>query len=229
MERFVTFLGHPFEYYLTKADGSLPKTATLISDDFHEHWWKHPDFEDSRTAAKAHLKGRDSCLKYEIAKYISGKKYTHGVEPLLDQEIALLKKSMVDGIITTNWDLFLESVFPDFRVFVGQESVLFSNPQGIAEIYKIHGCVTAPSSLVLTDADYENFARKNPYLAAKLLTAFVEHPVVFLGYSLSDPNILAILGSLASCLSVEGIDKLKNRLIVVQWDAAVTDLEITST
>lgn len=229
LERFVVPLPHPFEYYLTKADGSLPKTAGLIADDFHEQWWKLPEFEDSRAAATAQLKGRDSCLKYEIAKYISGKKYTHGIDPLLDQEIALLKKSMVDGILTTNWDLFLESVFPDFRVFVGQESVLFSNPQGIAEIYKIHGCVSQPASLVLTDVDYQGFAKKNPYLAAKLLTAFVEHPVVFLGYSLSDPNILDILSSLTACLSVTGIEKLKDRLVVVQWDTSAKEVEITGT
>jgi hypothetical protein len=229
LQRFTVSLGHPFDYYFTKADGRLPGAASLIADDFHEHWWKHPDFEESRANAKPHLRGRDSCLKYEIARYISGKKYTHGLDPLLDQEITLLKKSMVDGIITTNWDLFLESVFPDFRVFVGQESVLFSNPQGIAEIYKIHGCVTEPLSLVLTEADYEDFSKKNPYLAAKLLAAFVEHPVIFLGYSLSDPNILAILGSLASCLSVEGMGKLKDRLIVVQWEASAKELTITNT
>jgi hypothetical protein len=42
--------------------------------------------------------------------------------------------------------------------------------------------------------------------------------VVFLGYSLSDPNILQILASIVQCLDNKNIGKLKNRLIFVEWD-----------
>ncbi|MGO9789150.1 MAG: SIR2 family NAD-dependent protein deacylase [Solirubrobacteraceae bacterium] len=100
---------------------------------------------------------------------------------------------MIDGVITTNFDPLLEMLFPQFRVFVGQEELLFEDLMSVGEIYKIQGSHEEPDSLVLTKEDYERFGRENPVLAAKLMTVFVEHPVVFLGYSLSDPNVAAIL------------------------------------
>jgi hypothetical protein len=51
-----------------------------------------------------------------------------------------------------------------------------------------------------------------------LLTAFVEHQVIFLGYSLSDPHVINIIYSIAACLTDEHMSKLKNRLVFVEWD-----------
>jgi hypothetical protein len=133
-----------------------------------------------------------------------------------DLEIEALKNVVIEGIITTNWDTLLEQVFPDqFQKYIGQKELLFSTTQEVGEIYKIHGCCTDPDSLVLTDSDYRNFHKNNPYLAAKLLTIFIEHPVIFIGYSMSDENIQEILTSI-TCLSREHLDKLQDRLIFLQ-------------
>ena len=148
----------------------------------------------------------------------------------LAAEIDLLRGAIVDGVITTNFDPLLEHVFPDFRVFVGQERLLFGGVFGVGEIYKIHGSHEEPDSLVLTTADYERFHERNPYLAAKLMTIFVEHPIVFLGYSLSDPNVGAILHSIMDCLdSEDSIAKLADRLIFIQWETDATDPELAKT
>lgn len=74
----------------------------------------------------------------------------------------------------------------------------------------------------MTNEDYELFDDRNPYLTAKLLTIFTEHPVIFLGYSLGDPNIQNILGAIARCLTTANVNKLRDRLIIVQWDANCT-------
>ena len=113
----------------------------------------------------------------------------------------------------------MEATFSDYKTYIGQEQLLFSENISIGEIYKIHGCVTSPESLIVSSNDYANFKKRNAYLAAKLLTIFVEHPVIFLGYSISDPNILELLFSLKDCLAAHNIEKLKDRLIFVEWRA----------
>ena len=85
-----------------------------------------------------------------------------------------------------------------------------------AEIYKIHGCSSDPKSLVLTKDDYDDFKNKNSYLASKLLSIFLEHPVFFIGYSLNDENIASILGSISEIMTTEEQrEKIAKNLIFV--------------
>lgn len=53
---------------------------------------------------------------------------------------------------------------------------------------------------------------------AKLLTIFLEYPIIFMGYKIGDTNIREILTSIAKCLSKENLDKLEDRLIFVEWN-----------
>jgi len=200
LRRFSTGL-KPYEYYLTTANADLPTVASLIAHDFHDYWWSNDKFSQSREKHKAKLKDKTSALRIEICNYLNEVAATGFSTTAFPEEVAALSKLNVDGIITTNWDLFIEKLFPDYRVYVGQSELLFSHPQSIAEIYKIHGSSQRPSSLVLTREDYDLFEDKNPYLAAKLITLFVEHPIIFIGYSLSDKNISALLSAIVSCLA----------------------------
>lgn len=206
----------PYEYYHATANGDLPMVASLIADDFHDRWWTDSKYEASREKHKAKVRDKTSALRIEICNHINSIAGAGFTETAFPEEIAALSKLNVDGIITTNWDLFLEKLFPDYRVYIGQSELLFSHPQSIGEIYKIHGSASRPTSLVLTRQDYDLFDSKNPYLAAKLITLFVEHPIIFIGYSLSDKNISALLKAIVSCLGAENIEKLRNNLIFVQ-------------
>lgn len=205
-----------YEFYLSSANGDLPTVASLIAEDFHEHWWTSEKYQASREKNKTKIRDRTSALRLEICGHLNAISVPSFSESPHAEEIAILSKLNVDGIITTNWDPFLERLFPDYRVFVGQNELLFANPQSIAEIYKIHGSSSRPSSLVLTKGDYAVFERQNPYLAAKLITLFVEHPIVFVGYSLSDKNINSLLRSIVACLGEENLQKLRDNLIFVQ-------------
>lgn len=179
-------------------------------------WWNSPAYEASRERNKAKVRDKTSALRIEISNYLNSISLSDLMASEYRKEIELLSKLNVDGIITTNWDLLLEKLFPDYKVYIGQSELLFSNPQSIAEIYKIHGSSTRAASLILTREDYEDFESKNPYLAAKLITLFVEHPIVFIGYSLTDRNIAALLKSIVAVLGPENIKKLQNNLVFLQ-------------
>lgn len=205
-----------FEYYLATSNGDLSEAAHLIALDFHERWWSSPEYEASREKNKAKVRDKTSALRIEISNYLTSLSLADLMATEHRDELEILSRLNVDGIITTNWDPLLEKLFPDYKVYVGQSELLFSNPQSIAEIYKIHGSASRPATLVLTKSDYDEFDRRNPYLAAKLITLFVEHPIVFIGYSLTDKNICSLLKSIVSALGAENIPKLQNNLIFVQ-------------
>lgn len=208
-----------FEYYLATADSDLSRAAGLMARDIHEVWWTEPRFAASRERWQDSgvLVSQDSAMKTVICdELISMETALSG--QALAEELTALRQVVVDGIITTNWDRFLESVFDRYKVYVGQDELLYAAPQGVGEIYKVHGCISKPNSLVVTDSDYAAFHEKNPYLAAKLLTIFVEHPVIFLGYSLVDSNVQAILESVVACMDSVGLEGLSNRLVFVEWD-----------
>ncbi|MEW9807822.1 SIR2 family protein [Mesorhizobium marinum] len=205
-----------FGYYISKANGDLPKAASNMAQDYNEWWWSAPDMADSRSQFAGLIKGSADALKVEIAKYLSQYSLEDARNSEFGGEIAALSKIAVDGVITTNWDFFLEELFPDYKVFIGQEELLFSNPQSIGEIYKIHGSASDPRSLILTAEDYAEFNARNPYLAAKLVTIFVEHPIIFFGYSITDPHIRALISSIARCLPQHKIDTFQQNLIFIQ-------------
>ena len=218
--------GHEFAYeiYLQKVkslghkEGELPKLAELIENDFNEMWFTNPQFAESRKENGKLISENVSPFKIEIAKDMLIKS-EYVVESLKDEYKAFerIGNKGVAGFITTNYDVLLEKTFSKFTTYIGQEELIFSQIQGVSEIYKIHGCATKPGSIVINEKDYLDFSEKNAYLASKLLTIFLEHPIIFIGYSISDKNIENILKSIVQCLSQEHLVQLKERLIFVEW------------
>ncbi len=205
-----------FGYYSSQHNKDMPKAASEMARDFNDVWWKSEQYLGSRERNANSINSVSSALKHEMAEYLAGVSHSKVNDDSIQHELESLSRLNVDGIITTNWDIFLEELFPDYKVFVGQEELLFSNPQSIAEIYKIHGCASQPNSLVLTHEDYEVFESKNPYLAAKLITIFIEHPIIFIGYSVSDKNIQKIIESIVNCLGQDKLDAFGRNLVFLQ-------------
>ncbi|MDY0931628.1 SIR2 family protein [Chryseobacterium sp. CFBP8996] len=219
-------LSKPYEFYKSNSNSDLTKIASLMGEEFNSIWWTEERFQESREKFQKLATTKFSPIKYEIAKRIE-----ENLEVVenddLEKEIKLLKKVNIDGIITTNWDTLCEKLFPSFTSFVGQEELIFSELFTVGEIYKIHGSVSNPNSLILTFEDYQDFQERNTYLAAKLLTLFIENPIVFIGYSLDDKNIQEILKSIIKCLTKEKVQKLQDRLIFCQWTADEVEPQMT--
>ncbi|MEX1002396.1 MAG: SIR2 family protein [Crocinitomicaceae bacterium] len=216
LRKYSGLMDKPFERYRSLADGNWPKVGSLIARDYHTHWFEAGDLEEERNNNLQEMVSFSSPLKVSVSTYlknISKKPFEDNVQT----DIELLKKAKINGIITTNYDLLCETIYPDFKVYKSQQELIFSPLQEIGEIYKIHGCCTEPNSLVITEEDYKDYNEKNAYLAAKLLTVFLEHPTIFMGYSISDKNVRNILSSIVKCLDQNQVNELSNRLFFVEY------------
>lgn len=210
---FTQWTPHVYDYYRSRAADRLPEVGTLIAQDFHEVWFTDDDFETSRNEFAVHCKSPADPIKYEIARYL---KSFDGIYDELE-ELDSLRRVSLEAIITTNYDSLLEKIFESYTVFSDQDSLILDSIYGAGEIYKIHGTLESPRSLVITSEDYNHFKERNLILAAKLLTLIVEHPVIFLGYSLSDENVRTILTSIVKCLSPIGLGAIRDSIVIVEW------------
>lgn len=207
--------------------GLLPKVAELIQADYDEKWFNN---EITRTLDEDFLKKVKNGLspfKAEMAAYI---KRNSIVEEKYKQEIEMLSKlseKNIAGVITTNYDEFIENNFIGYTKFVGQKQLIFSAIQGIAEIFKIHGSVEDPDSLIINERDYIDFDQKSAYLAAKLMTIFMEYPIIFMGYSISDVNIQKIIKSLIGCLDMQQIKTLEDRFVFAEYQPGKVGIEVS--
>lgn len=224
----------PYEYYYNKAerecrdcpDMIYPKTADYIESDYNDAYFTEDTYAESRKKHADDITAKMSPFKFSMADYF--KERSESVQETYAEEIALFRKignKNISCIITTNYDLFLENNFgkDHFQTYIGQNELLFSTIYEVAEIYKIHGCCSKPDSIVINSHDYELFVRKSAYLSSKILTLFLERPIIFLGYSVSDPNIRRILRSISDCLENWQLEQLKKRLIFIEWVENLTD------
>ena len=66
-------------------------------------------------------------------------------------------------------------------------------------LWKLHGDVLDPDSIVFDENDYDNLA-VNPRVLTVLDGLFQQNMVLFVGYSLKDPDLLPVLKRLATIL-----------------------------
>ena len=197
-----------------------PRIATEIQKQFNHKYFEDDEFEKKvflTDESKEILDNNYDPFKAYIAKMTRDLTICDSGNRQEVLELEELKKNQnkIAGIITTNYDLILENIFSDFDVLIGQDSMLTSNMNNIFEVFKIHGSSNDPSTIVITQDDYDYFHNKLKYLSAKLLTLFVEHPIIFIGYSIGDLNIRSILKEIAECLNKTQLDDVKNNFIFI--------------
>lgn len=135
-----------------------------------------------------------------------------------EDEIAEFKKARknIGSIITTNYDNLLEHIF-EFDKLIGN-NILLSNPYG--SIYKIHGCSTEPDKIIITEKDYEQFDLKYELIRAQLLSLFIHHPIIFIGYNVGDNNIKKILKTIFTYVEPNSdlAKKIRNNFLLVEYE-----------
>ena len=142
------------------------------------------------------------------------------------EELELFKEisGKISLIFTTNYDSFLEDVvFPKFHVFTEQNQYYFRSAT-YGEIYKIHGSIDNPNSIILCENDYKRFDDSLKLVSAKLLNALLDFPLIFLGYSLEDENIKKILSDFVNSFDDTILQKIKKSIILVSYDPNESNL-----
>lgn len=195
-----------------------PILATVIEKEFNERYYSEEGFDATVFCEEENdniITSHYNPFKYLVAKQTSQMKIDAALPAYQELPFLIQNQNKFAGIITTNYDELLENIFKDFSVLVGQDNLLMANSLNIFEIFKIHGCCSKPDSIILTEKDYIDFQKKLKYLSAKLLTIFVEHPIIFIGYGLGDVNIRNLFSEIAECLTSEQLDKMKDNFIFI--------------
>ena len=131
----------PIGYYTQKTGNDFPQIASTIVNEYQDYAWEvqgngpFPEYLYSTEYSDSIY------LKYQIKLLL---------EKLLDssdldsedyrKELEILKELNPHAIVTTNYDQLLETIFPNFKVVIGQQVIKNRKALNIGHILKIHGC-----------------------------------------------------------------------------------------
>lgn len=205
----------------------LEKVASLLEEEFNrclieDRNGKFKHINDL-FYEKMRLGQNVSRFKLYISDILSN--YSYKTEKI--EELAELKKirKNISSIITTNYDRLIEDTF-EFNPLVGN-NILLSNPYG--SVYKIHGCVSDPEKIIITNEDYLLFDGKYELIRAQLLSLFIHNPIIFLGYNIGDENIKNILKTIFTYVEPNSTfaQNVRNNFLLVEYDEGSTNLDVT--
>lgn len=212
---------HEFAYY-AQSGKTMPEIGSIFAAAYKEWAWGNgkKKFPAEYFSQKFNS---EIFIKYAIAekfKKIGPDLNDSFGSAELDSEITALKEINPHAVITTNYDTLLEPIFSEYSPVIGQQVIRHAY-MSIGEIFKIHGCVTDPSTITFTDDDYKRFLEDKKYLSAKLFTYFVEHPMIFIGYSASDQNIRNILQEIDHMLPESA--GLIDNIYILEWQEKIDE------
>jgi len=213
------------EYYLDLKSDSMKdgiccydKVATALELDFNNYLKKHRHgvFEEINNDFYAEMANGVSISRFKL--YISHLFKELHIKKSVEDEITELKKARknISSIITTNYDCLIEDIF-EFDPLIGND-ILLSNPYG--SVYKIHGCVTEPKKIIITESDYKDFDQKYELIRAQLLSIFIHNPIIFIGYNIGDQNIKTILKTIFTYVSPNSdqAQKIRDNFLLVEYE-----------
>lgn len=116
----------------------------------------------------------------------------------------LIARTDLRGVVTTNYDRLLETTVTQARNWspntftssaVEQLGVALFDPEFF--VYKMHGDVASPGSIVLSASDYDRMILHSPHARSFLQAALLNYTLLFVGYSLRDPDFHLVLRELS--------------------------------
>lgn len=209
----------PIEYFIQEHDGDNAEIASELVEYYRDYAWENRGNDDLFPPELFTSRSKSIFLKHKIASILNGlmDNFDFDIHECRE-EIELIRKLNPQAIITTNYDTLLEKLFPKYEPIVGQQVIRTTKSTNIGHILKIHGSVDDCKDIVIEKQDYKNFFDKQIYLIAKLFTYFMEHPIVFIGYSLSDENIQKILYNVKQIIDSDAEPMIPN-MWFIDWSS----------
>ena len=113
------------------------------------------------------------------------------------------------AFVTTNFDRLFENAWAEVRrtsveVLTHKDRISLRDPLGrdIPFLLKTHGCASRPDTLVLGLREFRESIHDNRAVQMLLQTIFLQYQVLFIGHSLTDPDLLFILDLLVTTYGV---------------------------
>ena len=127
-------------------------------------------------------------------------KDTFSIAPKDLENHNLLAALPVTEIWTTNYDTSIENHFENSGRIIDVKrnihDLTIKASKADCTLYKMHGDVSAPTKCVLTKDDYENYFNTHEPFTNVLKHILMEKTILFIGYSLNDPDLQTILSGI---------------------------------
>jgi hypothetical protein len=139
----------------------------------------------------------------DIAQYYENEKGRHALYTKLRTKLKEKAVSYNDNhrklvslgfrtIITTNYDRLLEDALRacgyEFHSVINEADASYWDEEKEIQLLKLHGDIENADSIVLTRKDYNSFFRTHVIITHRLHAILLDHPLVFVGYKLEDPD-----------------------------------------
>lgn len=164
-----------------------------------KHLW--PDLESSTLPSKIH--GQHLMVAQQYIEAFGHENFYQEVLqaiPNTEFEPGEIHRKLVrlpwKAFVTTNQDDLLERALKSellpHEVVVDDVDIPLKERE--PKVFKIHGSIERPASLVFSEEQYRTYPITHPLMFTVLKAIFAEYLVIFIGFSLTDPNFKAIHG-----------------------------------
>lgn len=190
-------------YWLPLVGAGLSRNAIVSSGA------KPPDWNGLASVLRAELADPDDTS--DALDVISAYAHEHGRPALVERVAQVIRladagpagvhrslcRLPLDVLITTNFDNLLEEAFRSVakpcHAVLDEPQLGLNNPFPGPTLLKIHGDVSRPDKMILTEKDFDTFLMRNPLMGTVVASHFAQRSAVRIGYSLSDPDLRQLL------------------------------------
>ena len=154
---------------------------------------------DTFMQSRPELDAREAKRKFVIEHVRpSFEKLQKANDAIIPEPLRLMTRSPASEIWTTNFDSLIETALGAAHAHVVRKHDLSDYPSEsqlalraamTKRVYKVHGDLHTPESIVLTQSDYDSFRHERRLFSDLLLASMICNVFLFVGYSFIDDNI----------------------------------------